>query len=179
MRETTIARNYAEALFATGERTGDSEKYADLIEALAGAIRRDDSIRIALASPRVPKSVKQDVLSRALQKWAPPEFIRFLAAVIKRGRQGLFAVMSDEYLLLMDAKFNRVHAGVALAREPNEKLQREIVKLLSRALGKEVIPHYHVEPAILGGVIVKAGDRTMDGSLRRKIKRLRKRMLAG
>ncbi len=179
MRETTIARNYAEALFATGERTGDSEKYADLIEGLAGAIRSDDSIRIALESPRVPKSVKQDVLSRALQDFAPPEFIRFLAAVIKRGRQGLFAVMSDEYLLLIDAKFNRVHAGVALAREPNKKLQGEIVKLLSRALAKEVIPHYHVEPAILGGVIVKVGDRTMDGSLRRKIKRLRKRMLTG
>lgn len=179
MREPTIARNYADALFATGERTADTGKYAELIEGLAGAIESDDTIRIALESPRVSKVAKQEFLSKALKDKAPVEFIRFLIAVIKRGRQGIIPAISREYLLLVDAKFNRVHAGVSVAREPNKRLQKDIQKLLSEVLGKEVIPHYNVDERIIGGVVVKIGDLTMDGSIRRKIKKLRKQMLSG
>jgi F-type H+-transporting ATPase subunit delta len=49
---------------------------------------------------------------------------------------------------------------------------------LSRALGKDVVPHYFVNPAILGGVIVRVGDTVLDGSVRRRLQTLRTRMLA-
>lgn len=179
MREPTIARNYAEALFAAGERAGSTELLADLIEAVVGAIEADERVRIVLESPRVHKKQKQELLSRALVSYAPDMFLRFLSAVIKRGRQGILGAVSREYLNLVDIKFNRVHAGVTVARQPDETLQREIKEGLSRILGQEVILHIRNEPSILGGVIVRVGDRVMDGSIRRKLLRLRKRMLTG
>ncbi len=48
MRTTTIARNYAEALFEFGERTNESERFGDLIEGVGGAIEADESIRVVL-----------------------------------------------------------------------------------------------------------------------------------
>ena len=47
-----------------------------------------------------------------------------------------------------------------------------------RAFGKNVVPHYFVNPAILGGVIVRVGDTVLDGSVRRRLQTLRARMLA-
>jgi F-type H+-transporting ATPase subunit delta len=179
LREPTIARNYADALFQVGERSGHTEKFGDLIESVGGTIEADATVRIVLESPRVTKVQKIALLEKALKRRAPDSFIRFLAAVVKRGRQGMIGSIAREYLALLDQKFDRVHASVAMARSPDKKLQAEVKKRLGVVLGKEVIPHYREDPDILGGVIVRVGDRVMDGSLRRRIKVLRRKMLSG
>lgn len=177
MKAPTVSRNYAEALFEIGERSGDTERFAHLIEAVAGAVSADDTIRVVLESPRVPKTQKEALLARALKGYAPVSFVRFLAAVVRRGRQGLLAGIAEEYLKLVDVKFNRVHASVTLVRDSDKGLQKEIATRLAVVLGKEVITHFREDPAILGGVIVRVGDRVMDGSLRRRVLKLRKQML--
>jgi F-type H+-transporting ATPase subunit delta len=177
VREPTIARNYAEALFTSGERTGSTDLYADLLEAVAGAIDADDTIRVFLESPRVPKAKKQEILTKAMKGYAPEQFVRFLAAVVKRGRQGIFPAIATQYLALVDKKFNRVHAGVTMAREPDLALQDVVKKSLSDVLGMEVIPHFRSDPAILGGLVVRVGDRIMDGSVRRRMVTLRRKLL--
>ncbi len=141
MRETTIARNYAEALFELGERTNESERFGDLIEGVGGAIEADESIRVVLESPNVTKAAKQELLARALKNRAPDSFIRFLTAVIRRGRQGIIPAIARQYLELLDVKFDRVHASVAMPRTPDKALQNAVKKSLSEVLGKEVIPH--------------------------------------
>jgi F-type H+-transporting ATPase subunit delta len=177
LRNPTIAKNYAEALFAAGEQDGQTVKYALAIEGVAGAIEADETIRLTLETPRVTKPMKAELLSRALKGKVSDTFIRFLGAVIRRGRQGLIPLIRDQYLALVDIKMNRVHAGVTLAKPADEKLKHEIAKRLSEVMGKEVITHLREDPAILGGAIVRVGDRIMDGSLRRKVVALRRQML--
>ncbi len=177
MREPTIARNYAQALFELGERTDETERFADLIAGLATAMVQEPAVRVALESPRVPKPKKQEILANALYDYAPEPFIRFLKAVVKRGRQGMLPAISQEYLELVDEKFNRVHAGITLAREPDKKLQEAVRTKLSEVIGKEVIPHFRADPAILGGLILRLNDRIIDGSLRRKMVNLKRQLL--
>jgi len=177
LREPTIARNYAEALFQSGERSGDTERYAGLLEGVAGAIAADKRVRVSLESPRVPKSEKQRIVAQALKGKASEAFVRFLSAVIKRGRQGLIGEISRAYLNLLDVKLNRLHASVVVPRPPSQALQKDIAARLSRVVGKTVVPHFRDDPAILGCCIVRMGDRVMDGSLRRKMLVLRRKML--
>jgi F-type H+-transporting ATPase subunit delta len=134
-------------------------------------------IRQVLDSPRVPKALKTDILARALEDLAPDRFVRFLGAVIRRGRQGILVAICQEYLDLVDQKFNRVHAGVTLAREPDQSMQEVVRRRLGEIVGKEVIPHFRTDPHILGGLIVRVGDRIMDGSLRRRMATLRRTLL--
>ncbi len=54
MRVTTIARNYAEALFELGERSGNTDRYAELIDAVAGAVETTPRVQAVLMSPRGP-----------------------------------------------------------------------------------------------------------------------------
>lgn len=178
MREPTIARNYAEALFQAGERSGDSARHAELLEALAGAIEADERIRVALESPEVPKHVKAGVLRRALTGRASEPFLRFLEAVVKRGRQVILPAISRQYQKLLDLKFHRVHAGITLARAPDPALREDIRRALTTLLAQEVVAHVRVDPGIIGGIVVRVGDRVMDGSVRRRVKQLRRRMLA-
>ena len=179
MREPTIARNYAQALFQAAEPGNQTERFAAVLEALVGAIEADERVRQALDSPRVPKPTKVRIVERALAEWAPERFVRFVVAVVRRGRQDMLGAISRQYQQLVDVKFNRVHASVTLARPADAALREEVQRRLSAALGKDVVPHFHENPALLGGVLVRVGDRVMDGSLRRRLKQLRRQMLGG
>ena len=176
MRTATIAKNYAEALFSLGEQSGRAEEYARLIEALAAAVHASPRVETVLMSPKVTKARKAELLGAALPG-APKEFGLFLQAVIKRGRQLLLPEISIEYAGLLDLKFNRIRAGVTLARQPDPALQAQIVDALSKALGKQVLAGFAVEPEILGGAVVRVGERMLDGSVRRKLKQLRRSLL--
>ena len=173
MKSVTIARNYAEALFAAGAQFGD------VLDAVAGAIQADERIAVVLESPRVSKAAKSEILERALKGEAPREFVRFLQAVVRRGRQGLLAEIAQEYQVLLDVKLNRVHAGVTLADEADARMQKQVVERLTEALGREVRAYFRSDTKILGGVVVRVGDRIFDGSVRRRLTALQRRMLTG
>ena len=176
MRTETIARNYAEALFELAARTGQAERYADLVDAVAAAVETIPKVKAVLMSPRVPKSEKSKFLGAAL-KDTPREFVLWLQALVKRGRQGILREIAVEYLALLDQQLNRVRASVTLAREPDEKLKRVIEENLSRQLDKQVIAAYLVDSEILGGAIIRVGDRVLDGSVRRRMTKLRRQLM--
>ena len=178
MSPEAIARNYAEVLFALGDRSGRSAEYLELLDAVAVAIELSPETQAVLASPRVTKQAKMKLLADALPN-AHREFVLFLHAVLRRHRQRLLPLIAKEYIKLLDLKLDRVRAFVTVAHAPNEELARAIAARLSEVTGKEVIPVYRVEPHILGGAIVRVGDRVHNFSIRRKIAALRKQLLAG
>ena len=179
MKSVTVARNYAEALLSAAEALGRVEPFALLMDAVAGAVAADERIAVVLESPRVAKGVKSRLLAEALEGAAEPQFVRFLQAVVRRGRQGLLGEIAQAYQALVDVKQNRVHAGVTLAAPPDDTLQQQVVERLVHALGKEVRAHFRTDTGILGGVVVRVGDRVYDGSLKRRLSVLRRRMMTG
>ena len=177
MRSVTIARNYAEVLFDLGERSGQTREYAELIDALAAAVETTPQVQAVLMSPRVPKGEKSRLLAGALRD-APREFVLFLQALVKRGRQRLLREIATEYHDLLDLKLNRIRAGITLARPADDSLRGSIQENLSRQLGKEVIASFSVDPEILGGAVVRVGERIHDGSVRRRMTKLRRQLLS-
>ncbi|NOT10098.1 MAG: ATP synthase F1 subunit delta [Gemmatimonadales bacterium] len=177
MRDESIARNYAEALFALGEKSGNAQPYGELLSALAAAIAASEPAQAVLMSPKVTRAQKADILAKALPG-APKEFLLYLVAVVKRGRQLLLGAIASEYDKLLDVKHNRVRAGITLARTPDEALKASVIQALAKALGKDIVAGFAVDPEILGGTIVRVGDRVLDGSVRRKLTQLRRQLLA-
>lgn len=179
MREPTIARNYAETLLELAQRGGDLRGWGEMIDNIANAMESDRRLRVFLESPRVSAQKKNEIFQKAYAGSLPRTFVRFLQALVTHRRQMLIPVISHEYHDLVDQVEGRVHASVSVAR-PADDHDRELVRSqLSRALGKDVVPHFHVNPSILGGVIVRVGDTVLDGSVRRRMATLRARMVGG
>ena len=177
MRPVTVARNYAETLFELGERTGQAPLFGNLIDAVAGVVETTPAIGDLLMSPRVPKTEKSRLLGAGLTG-APREFVLFLQAVVRRGRGQLLREIANQYATLLDVKFNRLRAGVTLARVPDEALRGSMEAGLSKAFGKEVIASFSADPQLLGGAIVRVGERVYDGSVRRRLTRLRRQLVS-
>lgn len=179
MRDSTIARNYAEALLVLARKAGDPTAWGNMIGDVADALERDPSLRLFLESPRVDVAQKNEILGKAFQDRMPRMFVRFLQQLVKNRRQMLIPEIALAYRDLLDEAENRVHARVTLAQQPTEAETTAIAQQLGRTLGKTVVPHVTVNPAILGGVIVRVGDRVMDGSVRRRLATLRNRLIYG
>jgi F-type H+-transporting ATPase subunit delta len=177
MNASTIGRNYAEALLTLARRSDDMEEWGQLLDAIATAMREDQTLRTFLESPKLAASQKIDILEKALGRKVPRLFLRYVETVIQKRRQMLIPEIAAEYQTLLDEAENRLHANVTVAREPGEPERDALARQLSRLFGKRVVPHISTNPAILGGLIVKVGDTVMDGSVRKRLSVLKQRML--
>ncbi len=178
MRQSTIARNYAEALLELARRAKDLRGWGTLIQSVGDAMDRDQTLRAFLETPRVDVATKNAVLRKALADRAPSKFVRFVESVVSHRRQMLIPAIAREYADLVDLAENRVHAHVTVAREADEKTRKLIADRLGKIFDKTVVPHMVVDERILGGLVVRVGDTVMDGSVRRKLGALRQRLLS-
>jgi F-type H+-transporting ATPase subunit delta len=77
----------------------------------------------------------------------------------------------------LDDHEGRTHVEVTLARPVDEATREVLAQRLSGLVGKTAIPHVRVRPEILGGIIVRTGDTIYDGSVRRQLDGMRRRLL--
>ena len=176
MRDATIARNYADVLLSLARKSDDPHGWGRMARELADSMGSDATLRRFLLSPRVSPEQKNVVLGKAFQDRFPRLLVRYLQTLVSKGRHMLLPQIVTEYYSLLDEAEGRVHARVTVARVQSDADAVALTGQLSRALGKQVVPHVLVNPAILGGVIVKVGDTVMDGSVRRRLATLRTRL---
>ncbi len=175
---TTVARNYAEALLALARKADDAKGWGAMIRQVADVINSDVTLRRFLESPRIAGEAKGRVLTAALADQVPRTFLRFIQTLVHNRRQGMIPRIADEYETLLDESLNIVHAKVTVAK-PIDDAQREIIAAnIAKAVGRQVVPHFEVDPRILGGVVVRMGDTVMDGSLRRRLASIKRKMSA-
>lgn len=177
MRDSTIARNYAEALVTLAQRADDLEGWGRMIDEVATLVTEDVRVRRFLESPRVPVSAKKEILNKAFTDRMPRLMVRFLEALVQNRRQLLIPQIAIEYAALVDASLGRVRAEVTLAREPQAGEMEAITASLSKTLGRTAVAHVRINPDIVGGVIVRVGDYVKDGSVRRRLGLLKAKLV--
>ncbi|HIF06287.1 MAG TPA: ATP synthase F1 subunit delta [Gemmatimonadetes bacterium] len=177
MRDETVARNYAEALFELAERHEGVEAYGTGVETVALLIDENDEFRQFLDTPRIALAKKKEVVRSVFGETLPARLVNFVLITLDKRRQRLLREIAREYQALLDVHFNRVHVEVTLARELDEQSVEEMEKRLTAALGKTAIPHIRVKRSILGGAIFRTGDTIYDGSLRRRLDGMRRKLL--
>ena len=176
MRQDTIARNYAEALLSLGTKAENRDGFGAMIRDVANAMQQDETLWRFLESPRVSATDKNAVLSKAFGDRVPRVFLRFLQILVQNRRQMLIPEIATEYAALLDEVLGRVHAEITVASTAGAAEADMVSARLSTVLGMTVVPHVNVNPAILGGVIIKFGDTVMDGSVRRRLDQLAHRL---
>jgi len=175
---TTIARSYASALHEIGERHEVADRFAEELQRLARLLLEEPRARHFLEAPTIDAADKKRALRAALGAEFHPLLVNFLLVVLDKRRQRLLGHIAAEYRTLRDDAKGHVRAEVTLAREPDERQEEDIASALSNKLGRVVIPHFRVDPRILGGVRVRYEDRVIDGTLRRRLIAMRRAMLS-
>ena len=175
-----LAARYAAALFDLAD-----ERHA--LDAVAGDLRElrtmlhdsSDLVRL-LRSPVLSRDEQGKAIAALAERAGLSSLTRDFLGVVARNRR-LFAVpeMIEAYLRQLAERRGEVTAEVTVAQPLSEARHAALIEQLRRAVGARVAVDIRVDPALLGGMIVKVGSRMVDTSLNSRLQRLRLAMRAG
>lgn len=177
-----LAAIYAKSLFQLamdgGGREGAEGSLAEL-EAILEIARADPRFGEFLSSRVLPVSKRAESIERIFKGRISDLTLRFLQVLNDKGRLGHLHAIVGSFDALAQEAFGRVEVDVFTAAPLNADEMREVKQRLDKALGREAIIHAYTDPAMLGGVKFRVGDRLVDGSLATQLRRLRDKLEAG
>lgn len=177
MRDETVSKNYAETLFELARRNDAIELYGEELETVARLLDENPRFRMFIETPRIEDGDRKALIRKVFGEKLSSHVLNFVLVVIDKRRQRLLRGISRQYQALVDEELGRQHVEVTLAREADEATRTMITQRLSSVLGKKAIPHIRVKPEIIGGLIVRTADSIFDGSVRRRLEGMRRRLL--
>jgi F-type H+-transporting ATPase subunit delta len=171
-------RRYARALLDVSEAQGVSAKVdADLAQAVS-VLGGSEPLRRALTHPAVPIE-KKKAITKALFGSAEDLVWRFLDILIEHDRIDLLSEIATSFHTAWNAK-RGVTSAEAISAVPLDPAQTQgLEKALAKSVDRTVELKTKTDPALLGGLLVKMGGRTYDGSVRSHLKALREALGGG
>jgi F-type H+-transporting ATPase subunit delta len=161
-RSSTDARRYAEAAFQVAVEGGSVDAWNDALARAADAFA-EPRVAEVLTNPTLPRQERRQVLERVLVRPLPEQVLNLIGLLMQRRRIELLPLVSSEFQRLVDRR--------------NER--RELTDRLVQLTGGPVRLATAVDPALIGGIVVRLGDRQFDGSVRGRLERLRSRLVSG
>jgi F-type H+-transporting ATPase subunit delta len=177
-RPTTAARRYAEAAFEVALRDGTLEAWRRELDLAARALG-DEAVLRGLMNPAMPLEGRESIVSDALAADVSRPVLNLVRLLLRRGRIEILPRVAAEFDRLDDRRLDITHATATSAAPLAEDEVRALRSRLERLSGGTVELQLAVDPDIIGGLIVRVGDRLIDGSVRGRLERLRTRLVSG
>ena len=170
VRASILARRYAEAYFALAQEAGDIGGWREQLAGVAETLG-DPAVGDALANPKtsLAERVRQGM---QLLEGVSPEARNLARLLVERRRVGIVREILSHYDALTDKASGIVRVEVTTAVPADGALEQRIRDALSKQLGSDVQTIVRSDPSIVGGLVIRIGDRVIDDSLRTHLQQL-------
>jgi len=167
----TIARPYANAVFAIANDKGELKSWSDLLAVLAQAVAVPN-MQSVISSPSVSDEQVVGLLAEVAGELMSEDAQHFLALLAENNRLMLLEHIAVIFEELRAEAEQVMTADVTTARALTSEQESSISAALKKRLGRDVTLNSSVDESLLGGAIIRAGDLIIDGSALGKLNRL-------
>lgn len=171
----TLARPYATAAYKRAKQTGTTEQWSQTLAFLAVVIQ-DRQIVQAAANPKTNREKFTSALLDLCSGKLDGEGENFLRLLVVNRRLGLIGLISEQYEQYRAEEEGYIAVDVYTAYPLDDEEREQLSTVLRQNLGKQPHLNVQVDENLIGGVLIKAGDRVIDASVRGQIQRLAKRL---
>ncbi|MBE3586829.1 MULTISPECIES: F0F1 ATP synthase subunit delta [Desulfofundulus] len=176
MLKGAVAQRYAQALYELAETQGLVDQVEQELKSVEEIVASSREFQKVLYHPRITAQEKKDVLKNIFSGKVSPITENFLFLLVDRQREAFLSDIVDYYISLANRARNIVKAEVTSAIELTREEKKKLGEVLNRITRKKVQTVYSVDPALIGGVVVRIGDRVIDGSLRTRLASMREHL---
>ena len=164
----TTARPYAQAAFDEAQKLADLKGWSELIVALAEVITYPE-VRAVVTNPRLAKSKIEDLIEGLSGGKANTQQRNFIRVLVENQRLLLLPEIAVLFEMLRAEAEKTVNVVVDSAFELSAAQQEKIISSLKARMGREIRLVCKVNKELLGGVVIRAGDKVIDGSARTRL----------
>lgn len=169
--KSTIARPYAEAIFALAKEQSELKSWSDMLS-LVSAVAGDQQMQGMISNTNVGKSQLADLILDVCGSDTTEQAKNLVKLLAENRRLSLLSEIVSQYEELRAEEEKTIEAEVISAFEVSAAQQKQIADKLKARLGREVSLSCRVDQNLLGGVVIKAGDLVIDGSTLSQIQKL-------
>jgi F-type H+-transporting ATPase subunit delta len=173
MSQSTVANRYAKALFEAASEQGALQFVEGELTAVAAVFGENADLQKWLKHPKVTSQQKKELFDKLFPE-ASALTRNLFYLLVDRGRELEVDGIARAYQRLAMAERGVVEAEVVSAAPLTEADKTALVEAFEKRIGKTIHIRNQVDSELLGGVIVKIGNRLYDGSLKTKLERFRK-----
>jgi F-type H+-transporting ATPase subunit delta len=168
--EQQIARRYAQAYFDLARQGKDIAGWREGLQGATATLLQPE-VSATLRDPRLSQAERVALVGELLRETPQParNLVRLL---VERGRIAVLPLILERFDALADRESGVVRAEVVTAVPVSPALEATISRTLSERLGGEVQTQVRQDPSILGGLVIRIGDRVIDGSVRTRLTQL-------
>jgi F-type H+-transporting ATPase subunit delta len=170
---------YANALADIALAQGAAEPAGKQLAEVGAIYAESAELRNFLTSPGITPRAKHKVIEALVARLGASKIIRnFLFVVVDHQRAHVLPEIISAFQAVIRKRQGVTEAEVSSASALNDRQKSELLSTLQRLSGKRVDPVYSVDPALMGGAVVRIGDTIYDGSVRSRLNEMRTRLSA-
>jgi F-type H+-transporting ATPase subunit delta len=174
-----IAGRYASALYELCSELGEADTnqiVSDMV-VLGALIENNPDMLKLIKSPVISAEEQQAAIFGVMNAINFSKLtVNFVGLVVRKRRAMFLPIIIQQFAAVISESRNELVAEVISASALTEAQINEIKTVLSKSLGKDIIVKSEIDDTLLGGLIVKAGSRMVDGSIKTKLNSLKQAM---
>ena len=167
----SVARPYAQAAFDEASKLGDLKGWSDMLQSLAQAVVNTE-VRAAITSPRVVRSQLENLMLTLCGGKANKTGQNFIRLLVENQRLTLLPEMAALFEVMRAEAEKSVDVVVTSAFDLSEAQKQKISTAMKNRMGREIRLSCKIDRELLGGIIIRAGDKVIDGSARTHLSEL-------
>ncbi|WP_373897948.1 F0F1 ATP synthase subunit delta [Haloimpatiens sp. FM7315] len=172
-----LDKRYALALYEVAESKGKVEEYLKDLEEIVDIIKNDSDFLQVIKHPEISISKKKKIFINVFKDKIDEELLSFLLILIEKDRILYLEEKLNEMKKIHLEKNNILLAKIKTVVPLNDEEKNKLVEKLKSMYDKDIILEEKIDKSIIGGVYVRVGDDVIDGTIKTKIKEIRRIVL--
>ena len=173
MIKSQVGRRYSKAIFEIAEEKNQVKEIYEMLNSAMVLYRTDKEFKNFILNPLIDSEQKKSVLNKIFGK-DNSENLNILLYILDKGRMNCIKYIVAEYLKIYYRKNRILDVKATFKKELTDKQKKKLIDKLAQKTGKEINIEIKIDKDILGGGIIKIGDKIIDGSIRRELDNWRK-----
>jgi F-type H+-transporting ATPase subunit delta len=174
MKGTVVASRYAKSLLGLAiEQNKLEEAYADMLM-VAKTVNENRDLELLLKSPVVKTDKKQAILDQLFGSKISPISSGFFKIITTKRREYLIGQIANSFVQQYKFHNNIITAEITSAVKLDANLKKKVLQLVKSTEQEEVEVVERIDESLIGGIIVRIGDKQVDASILRQINDLKK-----
>jgi len=176
-QQSPLAMAYAEALLQLANESNIAASIGEELGGLRQIIETDKLFAQLLADPAISTEERGQLLHRVFDGRASALMSHFLGLVNVKGRLVLLPAIAGAYDDLLDQQQGIVEVDATVAQGLGDDQLEAVRRKVGEVLKREAVVHQHVDPAIIGGLVLRVQDQLIDGSVRSQLAAMRRQLM--